>query len=327
MNEDIILEICKRYNLGNKHETPIPVTGGLIHKTWKLRTDKGQYAIKELNEKIMSQPDTLEAFELSEVMATKFLHAKVPAIVSLSSNGTHVQHISNSYVLVYKWVEGITLSTEAANVKQAYTIGEIIGKIHSVHISEPSVQVGLPQIFTNFHWEELILKIKAILPEYANSFESVLNWNSNSSKIINVLKNNLIVTHGDIDQKNVIWTDETTPNIIDWEGVSVTNPGLEIIDAALNWSGLLSGTVNIDSMKAVIDGYIDTGGKIYESIDILLSACIIKWLPWLEFNMRRAVQPLQDDEVLKLSITQVKNTLSSIELIANNKEAWIDSLS
>lgn len=326
MNNNTIIEICKKYNLGNQLEPTTPVTGGLIHKTWKIKTDKGQYAIKELDMKILSQPTALEAFELSEVVANKFLQTNVPAIVSLSIDGKHVLSISDSYIMVFNWIEGFTLSTQASSIEQARGIGIAIGNIHKANINEPSVQVGLPQIFGDSHWQELIVKVKTILPEYSDLLENIPTWNQNGNGIIDIVKSNLVVTHGDIDQKNVIWTDEATPNIIDWEGVSKTNPGLEIIDAALNWGGLVSGKINTDSMKAVIEGYKSAGCEISESTDGLLSACIIKWLPWLEFNMRRVLESSEGSELYKLSITQIKLTLKSIDLISKNKSSWKELL-
>ena len=327
MNENTISDICDEYNLGKSLAPITSVTGGLIHKTWKLKTDKGQFAIKELDKKILSKPAALDAFELSEVIASKFLQTGVPAIVSLSIQERHVFSIAGTYGLVYDWIEGFTLSTEAAGIEQAHAIGVVIGNIHKANINESLIQVGLPEVFTDSHWQELIMKVKTVLPNYSHLLENIIIRNQNSFEIVNTLKNNLVVTHGDIDQKNVIWTNDSIPNIIDWEGVSKTNPGLEIIDAALNWGGLVSGRVNTDSMKAVIEGYRSTGVEISESIEDLLSACIIKWLPWLEFNMRRVLESSEDIEKYERSIAQIKNTLQNIDIISKNQQHWKELLS
>ncbi len=126
----------------------------------------------------------------------------------------------------------------------------------------------------------------------------------------------MIISHGDIDQKNVIWKNNNELWIIDWEGVSKTNPELEIVDAALNWGGLVAGKIDENSIKAVINGYKNSGMPIKESIPDLLNGSIIKWLAWLEFNLQRALKSPNDH----LAMNQIENTFRNLTLISENFE-------
>lgn len=49
--------LCAKYNLGLLMNEPEPITGGLLHRMYRLQTDKAQYAVKALNPQIM-QRDT-----------------------------------------------------------------------------------------------------------------------------------------------------------------------------------------------------------------------------------------------------------------------------
>jgi thiamine kinase-like enzyme len=131
--------------------------------------------------------------------------------------------------------------------------------------------------------------------------------------VVELLQANLVIGHGDIDQKNVIWKDDQTPVIIDWESVSMTNPDLEIVDAALNWAGLLSGTIQIDSMKAVMNGYKSVGLKLSLTSRDILNACILKWMSWLDANLRK-----EDDA----AFLQVTSTVKNISLIVEKFDVF-----
>ena len=41
--------ICNKYNFSKSIAGPIQVTGGLIHRMWKVQTKTEYFAIKEIN--------------------------------------------------------------------------------------------------------------------------------------------------------------------------------------------------------------------------------------------------------------------------------------
>ena len=46
------------------------------------------------------------------------------------------------------------------------------------------------------------------------------------------------MSHGDLDQKNVLWDANDVPILIDWESARRLNPLCEIVNASLDWSGI-----------------------------------------------------------------------------------------
>ncbi|MBX3708737.1 MAG: phosphotransferase [Gammaproteobacteria bacterium] len=53
-----------------------------------------------------------------------------------------------------------------------------------------------------------------------------------------LLLEDTIVSHGDLDQLNVLWDTAGQPILIDWESVRKINPTREIIPTSLSWSGM-----------------------------------------------------------------------------------------
>ncbi|CAH1054986.1 hypothetical protein [Paenibacillus pseudetheri] len=46
--------LCTKYELGHLKNEPEQVTGGLLHRMYRLQTDKALYAVKALNPQIIS---------------------------------------------------------------------------------------------------------------------------------------------------------------------------------------------------------------------------------------------------------------------------------
>ena len=336
MHENLISRICKLYNLGRLKGDVRAVQGGLIHKMWHIQTTQGEYAIKELNLKIQeldsnisSENSIQKTYELTESIAQAFLESGIPAVAALKAGNEYVSKIADKLVIVFEWVEGTILPVQAVSKGQAFLIGKTLAKIHKTNLVVPDLNTNSLPTFSSGHWGTLFEKFLGKFPESGSwlSKELVLDWNKKAKDIIQTLERHLIVSHGDIDQKNVIWKDSMHPFIIDWESAGQVNPGLELMDAALNWGGLVSGDVDEGSTKAFLDGYKSEGIEIIESGEDLLSACIIKWLPWLEFNMQRAVNLDNDSEEQRLGFSQTQNTLRNLELIEKNFSGWASFLS
>ncbi len=63
------------------------------------------------------------------------------------------------------------------------------------------------------------------------------------------------ISHSDLDQKNVLWSDQKTPWLIDWEAAGWVQPAIEAVGAALDWSGSVSGDFHAASYAAFLGGY------------------------------------------------------------------------
>lgn len=331
MNENLISRICELYHLGRFTGEVHAVQGGLIHKMWHIQTTQGEYAIKELNIRIQdldsnisSKNSIQKAYELTESIAQAFLESGIPAVAALKIENEYVAKISDKLVIVFEWVEGTSLSVQAVPRDQAFLIGKTIAQIHNTNLEIPDLNRNTSTIFSNEHWELLFENFLSEFPESASwlSKKLVLDWNKKAKDITEKLQGHRVLSHGDIDQKNVIWKDSEHPFIIDWESAGLVNPGLELMDAALNWGGLVSGEIEEEIIKALLDGYKSEGAAIAETGSELLSGCIIKWLPWLEFNMQRAVNAKKGGEEQKLGFSQTQNTLRNLNLIENNFSRW-----
>lgn len=77
-----------------------------------------------------------------------------------------------------------------------------------------------------------------------------------------VLSGNIVISHRDLDPKNVMWSSEGQPVIIDWEAAGWVNPAQELMEVALYWSDFESGHIRKADFCAVIHAYRNQGEKL-----------------------------------------------------------------
>jgi Ser/Thr protein kinase RdoA (MazF antagonist) len=103
-----------------------------------------------------------------------------------------------------------------------------------------------------------------------------------------VLSRNKTVSHGDLDHKNVLWSEDGEPLLIDWESARPINSTYEVLVEALDWSGItahfdLKPFENFLSVYARVGGVIDEG-----SIPAAFDAIFGAWVNWMLYNVGRS---------------------------------------
>lgn len=96
MEKDRIFEeIVSRLQLGTLKALPQRVSGGYMHKVYRLETTKGSYAVKILNAEIMKRPDALKNFQRAEYLEKILQENEIPIIPALEFKGEKMHSIEN----------------------------------------------------------------------------------------------------------------------------------------------------------------------------------------------------------------------------------------
>ncbi len=328
MNTFQVARLCTLFSLGEPLQ-PQVVQGGLLHRIWRLQTSRGTFAVKQLNPAIMRKPDIRDAYRLTERIAATMAAHGVSAAVALKGegNGGTVQEISEDTFIVYNWVDGETLSIKAVVPERTRLIGTILARMHS-----------LPQQFsdlTPLHWEPFsedewdMLTFQAAdrdIPwaqQVRNALPLLNEWNRLYTEANAILSQTSVVSHRDLDQKNVLWRDATSPVVIDWEAAGLTNPTMDVVGAALSWSGQSVQPPQEDSFHALLEGYVSEGGVIHDPGIVAMYGVIGNWLGWLLFNMHRSLgESVNTEDERLLGIRETTSTLSTLRALATNAEKW-----
>ena len=311
-----LLEQCK---LGKMLEMPIRITGGLSHRMYKVETDKGIYAIKELNSGVMKREKAYSNFVFSEKVTDIAIENGISAIGALKFNNDIMVKIDDSYFMVFEWLEGRILKAEEITDKHCEIIGKMLAKIHNIDFSKIE-DTERKNIETNiFDWNRYIPLVeeqnKAYIKELKENIELLYELNKNSIEALEYAKNNLVISHTDLDRKNVMWQGDK-PFIIDWEASGYINPTIELIQVAWYWSGGDIESIDYNKFEKVINSYKQNyKGNIDKNVDILINADVYGGLAWLDYNLKRSlcIENEYEQDEIKLAENEVIQSLKEIK--------------
>jgi aminoglycoside phosphotransferase (APT) family kinase protein len=322
--------LCTIFGLGEPIYTPQAVQGGMLHRLWRLHTTQGVYAIKQLNPVIMRKVGIRDAYRLTERIAEAMAIRGVPAAVALKgeSNGDTVQEIGDVTCIVYPWIEGETLSVQAVEPERTRLIGTILAQMHSLPQQDfPELELPDVEVFSEDEWDMLTFQASdRDIPwtqQVRNALPLLVEWSKLATEASKILRQTSVISHRDLDQKNVLWRNEVSPAVIDWEAAGLTNPTMDAVSAALWWSGQNVQPPREESFHALIEGYITGGGSIRDSGMVALHGVMGNWLAWLLFNMHRSLgESVNSEEERQLGVRETTRTLSTLRALATNTETW-----
>jgi thiamine kinase-like enzyme len=314
MNQTHLKSLCQHFNLGHQKQEPERVHGGLLHIMWRLNTDKASFAIKQLSKDIeLTNARVIKNYELSEHIASRFVALGIPAVAAIQKFDKYLFIMDGTGFLVYPWVDAKSAS-HAVSENHALKIATILAKMHCFNLDEP--EITEPEFYT--HTKERILELITKAERFDCPFAADLQKNKNNILVANeayhnaipILKTHSVVSHGDLDQKNVLWDTGNNPILIDWESASKVNPTYDIINTAFYWSGI---TTDFDRelFFKMIDAYQKAGGIINKVHAVAACYGAFSWIGWLVYNIDRAcINGISEHKIV--GIEQVNQTLATI---------------
>ena len=111
-----IEDFCAKYNLGTVIDIE-KLSGGLMHKMFKVKTTTATYAIKVLNREVMNREDAYNNFVVSEKISNLAKENNISVSSDISIDGNYLIEFENTYYMVFDYIEGKTLSDEEITVE------------------------------------------------------------------------------------------------------------------------------------------------------------------------------------------------------------------
>lgn len=322
--EEKISKLMLQCNLGQVTQSPIRVNGGLSHRMYKVVTDKGIYAVKELNNGIMKREGAYLNFVFSEKVTDIAKENDIPAIGAIKIDNNIMVKIEDTFFMIFDWLDGTVLKP---NELHCEIIGKILVQIHNIDFSKLDNSKEIENL-TIFNWQSYMERANERHKKYSKLLEeNIILLEELNQKTVTAMKyanQNLIISHRDLDRKNVMWKDEI-PYIIDWEASGYVNPIIEVISTAYYWCGGETEELDIRKFKKFLSNYKSFSKiNINDNVEILVYADFYSGLNWLEYNLKRSMCidnnydqseiELAENEVIK-SIHDIKYNVSQIDTI------------
>lgn len=325
-----INELFHTYEIGNIIHEPISISGGLMHKMYKVMTATNVYAVKWLNPSIMRRKGVVDHMINSERIANA-LSSHLPAIAAIHYNESPLLSINDNYYMVFHWIEGTSIFPPSISNRNCYEIGNALGIIHQLNISLADIKKENYDT-VNFNWKQYadmgFEQGAAWLDIYNQIMDKLIVWTKRMNEATSRLSESMVISHRDLDPKNVMWNDDQ-PYIIDWEAAGYVNPYQELLEVLNYWADDGKGQLNKENFDTLLQAY----GKhmCTRNVDwkYVLDSGYGGMLGWLEYSIKRALGlEVSDDLEKKLGEEQITATIEALEKYNNQVETikkWVNN--
>lgn len=313
INTDDFFDLVVEYlQLGKLVEKPVQVTGGFMHRMFKVVTENDKYIIKLLNPNIMKRPTAMGNYKIADDIEKILKQNNIPAVYALEFNGTKMQELNGQYYYIFDWYDGKSLKDQEIKIFHCKKIGEVLAQIHNIDLKNESFERNEIHI----DWEKYVKLAKDInSPIYDIIKDNVDLFNESMDKGNTAIKKMPCVKaicHNDMDSKNVLWLGDDF-KLIDLECLGYSNPYLELFELALCWSGYESCSINFELFNTFFKSYFQNTNLDTDIDWEAMYYCNYGRLEWLEYNIKRALMIECDTkEEQQLGISEVQETVEHI---------------
>lgn len=312
-----INDLMKQLNLGNATTEPTPVSGGLLHAMYCVTTTKSIFAVKVLNPEIMKRPEALKNTILSERIASA-LAGDVQLVAAMDLAGKQVHEVQGQYYMVFPWVEGASVFPPEITEKHCQALGDVLGKIHAANVCVEGV-ASEEEAVTMYVWEEYLRQAEAKSMQqtvwfaaYKEALKDVIQLNKSACEAQLELVNKQVISHRDLDPKNVMWQGEK-PFVIDWEAAGYVNPYQELLEVINYWTDDGKGGLRKGHLEVLLQAYrkhMSLQGVDWEPV---FAGSFSGMLGWLEYNVKRALGiEVSGEEDARAGEEQVIGTITEL---------------
>ena len=298
-NPGHIRALCELLQLGYASDAVTPVSGGFHHRVWRLVAEHGVFAVKQLApDTDLSDPTVLRHYNATEEVAEQFAAQGIGAVYALRRGGDHLQLIDDSAYLVYPWTNALAIERGRISTDHALAVARLLARIHTADIDVAGLEKPLDNLVDGAKIEELVALATDRSPDATlyRHLPHFLDIARRQAQALPLLRARLVVSHGDLDQKNTLWDEHLRPVLIDWESARWVNPTCEALLEAMDWSGI-TGQFDRRLFQRFLLEYENAGGVIEQRfLEPALLAILGDWLDWLVYNVGREVMAVSADQ-------------------------------
>lgn len=316
--------MCSAFTLGTALSEALAVAGGFSHRVWKLDTTVGTFAIKQLNPTVVARPGALDRYRATERVAVAFRDAGIPAVVAHDALGDPLRELDGTWWVAYPWVDGEPVPLSEVTEDHARAVGALLGQLHRCNVSHAGVPRQITRATSADQWRDLGTRSvgQPWSKQLTDALPLVISLSAEYVAAAEELRTEpVVVSHRDVVSENILWG-RKTKWLIDWEGAAWTNPFVELVAAAIDWSGYIEGRSDPQIFAAVLAGYRAVAP--FDAAQALRAVPVSSgsWLRWLAYNISRALGEASSAEDQQVGLGQTLSSLRALGQVRAHQPEW-----
>lgn len=277
--------------LGEPLGPMVRVSGGFANRTYRLDTERGSFAVKELN--LVDRRSTYHVEDVFRFERAAFA-AGVPMPEPISAS---------DHTLVHCWVEGEKIPEAPVSTAYAFEIGGLLARIHALDVEWPTESIEDP---TPQDWPELAERAVATGQPWADELASQVETFLAIARFVEDCERPgpVVLTHKDIQPWNLL-AREGRPVLLDWELSGMldlagelgstalclaTGPGFDHIEPAI--------------FRSVLDGYVAGGGALPPAGPNWFMFLLGSWMGHTRWNILRCLAGVEASTGPELALSR-----------------------
>lgn len=320
----IFTKIAERYDwkiIGK----PMLLSGGFMHKMYRIDTQQGTFALKLLNPFVMQRETAMDNFAKAERIELLLEQQGVPILPALSLDGRKMQEVDGEHFYLFDYFPGKALQGNEITAYHCKEMEKVLAEIHSIDKKYENEVFCEMSIDWNFYLAEMKntdTKLYAMLKDALPVIQDSQNKGNQARKKLPPI---VSICHNDMDCKNVLWNGNDY-RIIDLECLSYSNPFMELFELALCWSGYEDCKIDFQLFQSFLQGYKNADGNMPVDWETLYD-CDNGRLEWLEYNIKRVLGIDCGADEKEIGIKQVEETLHHIIYYFNMRDQILEHCS
>lgn len=160
--DELIADLMMKCGFGAVSLPIEPISGGLMHRMYRVKTDSGVYAVKHLNPEIMGREGVLDNYARAEKIECLLEKEGIPIVPAITVSGKKMQHIEGNYFYVFHWQDGHITDWNNISKEMCRTAGNILGRMHarfSIDTLAEKLNISKKTIYKYFPTKEAHLKL------------------------------------------------------------------------------------------------------------------------------------------------------------------------
>jgi aminoglycoside phosphotransferase (APT) family kinase protein len=269
----------------------VRVHGGFANRMYRLDTDQGSFAVKELN--LVDRRWTYHVEDVFRFERAAFA-AGIPMPEPISAGVA---------TIVHRWVDGEKLPEAPVSEAYAFEIGEILARIHALDVEWPHASIEEP---TSRDWPELAERAVATGQPWADELASQVETFLAIAHFVETCERPgpVVLTHKDIQPWNLL-ARNGRPVVLDWELSGMLDLSSELGSTALSLAkGPGFDHIEPAVFRAVLDGYVAGGGTLPPPGPSWFVFMIGGWLGHTRWNILRCLAGTEASTGPDLALSQ-----------------------